>query len=64
MPAKAGIHAFVQARKKFFFEKKNQKTFAPLRAALDRKRSKAARSGAEFFCYFFFKKSSSYFSFF
>jgi len=34
MPAKAGIHAFLKARKNFFFEKKKQKTFAPLRAVL------------------------------
>jgi hypothetical protein len=34
MPANAGIHAFLQARKKFFFEKKNQKTSAPLRAVV------------------------------
>jgi len=34
MPAKAGSHDFLKARKNFFFEKKKQKTFAPLRAVL------------------------------
>jgi hypothetical protein len=28
MAAKAAIHAFGEARKKFFFEKKNQKNFS------------------------------------
>jgi hypothetical protein len=38
MPAQAGIHDFLKTAKNFFFEKKKQKTFAPLRAA--RRRSK------------------------
>jgi hypothetical protein len=51
MPAQAGIHGFlwlkgnsqavhqrrkINKNKKFFFEKKNQKTFTPLRTVLKR----------------------------
>jgi hypothetical protein len=43
--------------KQFFFEKKNKKTFDPLRAGFGR--AKPTRSGQKFFCCFFFKKSSA-----
>jgi len=46
-----------KARKNFFFEKKKQKTFGPLRAALGRQRRNAARRGLKVFCALFFKKA-------
>jgi len=45
----------MKGRKQFFFEKKNQKTFfAPLRAALERLRTKTNR---KVFWFFFSKKN-------
>jgi len=43
--------------KKFFFEKKNQKTFAPLRAVFNQPGTKQIK----FFCFFLFTKRSPYF---
>jgi hypothetical protein len=48
----------VSKNKEFFFEKKNQKTFAPRRQG----RSKATgRKLLKFFCFFLFTKRSSFF---
>jgi hypothetical protein len=43
--------------KKFFFEKKNQKTFAPLRAVVNQPGTKLVK----FFCFFLFTKRSASF---
>jgi hypothetical protein len=42
-------------RKKFFFEKKNQKTFAPLRAVL----KTPPNPGQKFFAELFYKKATA-----
>jgi hypothetical protein len=50
------------ASKPCFFEKKQQKTFAPLSRGFGNAVAHAhGRSKTKFFCYFLFTKSSAYF---
>ena len=52
----------MKASKRFFFEKKKQKTFVPAASAnTEPSPAPAFGRGMRFFCYFFFKKSSAFF---
>jgi hypothetical protein len=56
--ASTRAEAVRQARKLFFFEKKNQKTFAPLRACVAP--SGVTSKKSKFFCFFLFTKRSAF----